>query len=501
MFIISFIVGLLLGVGVLFLAEKKNRVKVDQKANNLLDKAKDRAKDILLEAKQQSIKVIDDAKEEERSRRKTLEEQETLLSQRQTKLDDRSEHLETKLTELSDKEKAVVILEDKLTDLISQESEKLSNIAKLTKDQAKQELLNLTEQEIQPELMGLVSKLKADAVEQAEDYAREIVSGAMQRIASEQTAERTVTSVSIPSDDIKGKIIGKEGRNIQSLEALSGVDILIDETPGMITISGFNPIRRQIAKVALEDLIKDGRIHPGKIEEVYRKAEKKIDKIILAAAEDACREVGVVGLPKEIMNYLGQLKFRTSYGQNVLKHSIEMSLMAVVIANEIGADVQVARTAALLHDLGKAVTHELEGKHHHLSKMLCDKYGIDPAIGHAVEAHHDDIEANTAEAMIIRAVDAISASRPGARNDSVEDFGKRMTDLENVAKKFSGIDRVYAISAGREIRIFVRPDEVDDFSALRMARDIANKIESTLKFPGTIKVNVIRETRAEEYAK
>jgi ribonuclease Y len=300
---------------------------------------------------------------------------------------------------------------------------------------------------------------------------------------------------------MKGRIIGKEGRNIQAFQRETGVDVLVDDTPGMVILSSFDPIRRQIARMALEMLLKDGRVHPARIEEVVAKARTQIDKDIDIAAEDAAREVGVVGIPKEIMRYLGELKFRTSYGQNVLKHSVEMAHLAGLIAEEIGADVAVTKKATLLHDIGKALTHKVEGKHHHIGGEIARKYGLPEEVAHAIEAHHDDIDATTPEALVVRVCDAISAARPGARNISAENFAERMRELENVATTFKGIDKAYAISAGREVRIIVHPTEIDDLGSIKLARDIANKIESTMQYPGTIKVNVIRETRAEEYAK
>ena len=323
----------------------------------------------------------------------------------------------------------------------------------------------------------------------------------MERMSSEVTAERTVTAIKLTDDEMKGRIIGKEGRNIQALQRATGVDILVDDTPGMIILSSFDPIRRQVARLTLELLMKDGRIHPGRIEEVVAKAEKQIDKDITRAGEDAAREVGVVGIPKEMIRLLGELKFRTSYGQNVLMHSTEMAHMAGLIAEEIGANVRVTKIATLLHDVGKAVTHKVEGKHHHIGAELARKYGMPEEIAHAIEAHHDDIEATTPEALVVRVVDAVSAARPGARNISAENFSERMRELENVALGFDGIDKAYAISAGREIRVIVSPKMVDDLSAIKIARDIATKIESTMQYPGTIKVNVIRETRAIEFAK
>ncbi len=300
---------------------------------------------------------------------------------------------------------------------------------------------------------------------------------------------------------MKGRIIGKEGRNIQALQRATGVDILVDDTPGMIVLSSFDPVRRQVARRALEMLIKDGRIQPARIEEVVQKAEKQIDREVVRAGEDAAREVGVVGIPPEMLHLLGELKFRTSYGQNVLKHCIEVGQLSGMIAAEIGADVRICKTAGLLHDVGKAVTHRIEGKHHHIGAELARKYGMDERVAHAIEAHHDDIEAKTPEAVIIRVADAMSSSRPGARNENAENFAERMRDLENVATSFDGVNKAYAISAGREVRVLVKPEKVDDLSALKLARDIANKIESTMQYPGTIKVNVIRETRAIEYAK
>jgi ribonuclease Y len=328
-----------------------------------------------------------------------------------------------------------------------------------------------------------------------------IILSAMERMASEVTAERTVTAVKLTDDEMKGRIIGKEGRNIQAMQRATGVDFLVDDTPGMVVLSSFDPIRRQVARLGLEMLMKDGRIHPGRIEEVFAKAEKQIEKETLRAGEDAAREVGVTGIPKDLLKLVGELKYRTSYGQNVLMHSTEMAHMAGMIAEEIGANVRVTKIATLLHDMGKAVTHKIEGKHHHIGAELARKAGMSEDIVHAIEAHHDDIEATTPEALIVRVCDAISAARPGARNISAENFAERMRDLENVATSFKGIDKAYAISAGREVRVIVRPEHVDDLSAIKLARDIANKIESTMQYPGTIKVNVIRETRAIEFAK
>ncbi len=377
----------------------------------------------------------------------------------------------------------------------------MEKIAGLKKKDAADKLMQMTERDIKQDLVGLVSKLQHDAMDDAEERAQMILVTAMERMSSEVTAERTVTAVKLTDDEMKGRIIGKEGRNIQALQRETGVDILVDDTPGMIILSSFDPVRRQVARLSLEMLMKDGRIHPARIEEVVAKAKKQIEKEVRQAGEDAMRETGVVGIPKEMLLLLGELKFRTSFGQNVLKHSTEMAQIAGMIAEEIGADVRITKIATLLHDVGKAVSHKIEGKHHHIGAELARKYGMDERIVHAIEAHHDDIEATTPEAIIVRVCDAASAARPGARNVSAENFAERMRDLENVATSFEGIDKAYAISAGREVRVIVRPQTIDDLSAIKLARDIATKIESTMQYPGTIKVNVIRETRAIEFAK
>ena len=392
-------------------------------------------------------------------------------------------------------------LKNEIRDIRSRQQEKLEKIAGLKKKDAADKLMQMTERDIKQDLVGLVSKLQHDAMDDAEERAQMILVTAMERMSSEVTAERTVTAVKLTDDEMKGRIIGKEGRNIQALQRETGVDILVDDTPGMIILSSFDPVRRQVARLSLEMLMKDGRIHPARIEEVVAKAKKQIEKEVRQAGEDAMRETGVVGIPKEMLLLLGELKFRTSFGQNVLKHSTEMAQIAGMIAEEIGADVRITKIATLLHDVGKAVSHKIEGKHHHIGAELARKYGMDERIVHAIEAHHDDIEATTPEAIIVRVCDAASAARPGARNVSAENFAERMRDLENVATSFEGIDKAYAISAGREVRVIVRPQTIDDLSAIKLARDIATKIESTMQYPGTIKVNVIRETRAIEFAK
>ena len=423
------------------------------------------------------------------------------MADREKTLDNKLEELDRRAEKLRAHEDEVDNLKNEIRDIRSRQQEKLEKIAGLKKKDAADKLMQMTERDIKQDLVGLVSKLQHDAMDDAEERAQMILVTAMERMSSEVTAERTVTAVKLTDDEMKGRIIGKEGRNIQALQRETGVDILVDDTPGMIILSSFDPVRRQVARLSLEMLMKDGRIHPARIEEVVAKAKKQIEKEVRQAGEDAMRETGVVGIPKEMLLLLGELKFRTSFGQNVLKHSTEMAQIAGMIAEEIGADVRITKIATLLHDVGKAVSHKIEGKHHHIGAELARKYGMDERIVHAIEAHHDDIEATTPEAIIVRVCDAASAARPGARNVSAENFAERMRDLENVATSFEGIDKAYAISAGREVRVIVKPQTIDDLSAIKLARDIATKIESTMQYPGTIKVNVIRETRAIEFAK
>ena len=466
----------------------KNQIERD------LADAKTKASDIVLKAKDEALKI-------ENERRKEWQKTENRLADREKTLDNKLEELDRRAEKLRAHEDEVDNLKNEIRDIRSRQQEKLEKIAGLKKKDAADKLMQMTERDIKQDLVGLVSKLQHDAMDDAEERAQMILVTAMERMSSEVTAERTVTAVKLTDDEMKGRIIGKEGRNIQALQRETGVDILVDDTPGMIILSSFDPVRRQVARLSLEMLMKDGRIHPARIEEVVAKAKKQIEKEVRQAGEDAMRETGVVGIPKEMLLLLGELKFRTSFGQNVLKHSTEMAQIAGMIAEEIGADARITKIATLLHDVGKAVSHKIEGKHHHIGAELARKYGMDERIVHAIEAHHDDIEATTPEAIIVRVCDAASAARPGARNVSAENFAERMRDLENVATSFEGIDKAYAISAGREVRVIVRPQTIDDLSAIKLARDIATKIESTMQYPGTIKVNVIRETRAIEFAK
>ena len=492
--VIAAIVGVIFGIGGTTVYEKKRLTNGKIQVEKEIATAQTRASEIVLRAKDEVLQL-------ENERRREWKKTENRLVDRETTLDNKIDQLDTRVERLRAQEDDVESLKNEIREIRVRQQDKLEKIAGLKKADAADKLMQMTERDIKQDLLGLVEKLQQDAVETAEERAQTILVSAMERMSSEVTAERTVTAVKLTDDEMKGRIIGKEGRNIQALQRVTGVDILVDDTPGMIILSSFDPIRRQVARITLEMLMKDGRVHPARIEEVVAKAQKEIAKEVARAGEDAAREVGVVGIPKEMLTLLGELKFRTSYGQNVLMHSTEMAHMAGLIAEEIGADVRIAKIATLLHDIGKAVTHKIEGKHHHIGADLARKYGMDDRIVHAIAAHHDDIEATTPEALIVRVCDALSAARPGARNISAENFGERMRDLENVATSFKGIDKAYAISAGREIRVIVSPKVVDDLTAIKLARDIAIKIESTMQYPGTIKVNVIRETRAVEFAK
>jgi ribonuclease Y len=499
--IVLTIVGLLVGGGGTYAYTKKQSGRAQDEAKKELTRAKREAAETIRKAEEDAAKKAEEARKDAQKQRAELKELEQRLLGREDNLDKKLDDLDKRSEKLRQSEAEVEELKNEIRSIRTKQQEKLEKIAKLTKTSAAEKLMQMTERDIKNDLLGLVNKLQNDTKDEAEEQAAHILVSTMERMASEVTAERTVTSVKLEDEEMKGRIIGKEGRNIQALQRATGVDILVDETPGMIVLSSFDPVRREVARQAMEMLLKDGRVHPGRIEEVVEKAQKQVQKDVVRAGEDAAREVGLVGIPKEILQYLGELKYRTSYGQNVLKHSVEMAQLAGVLADELGADVKTAKYAALTHDLGKALSHKVEGKHHHISGEMLRKYGAPEEVALAAEQHHDDMEATTVEALIVRVVDAISGARPGARNISAENFAERMKDLENTALGFDGIEKAYAISAGREVRVFVQPKQIDDLLAIKLARDIANKIESTMQYPGTIKVNVIRETRAVEFAK
>lgn len=470
-------------------------------ANRRAKQIKTSAQDLIAVAEVSAADIIAESKRTERESKTQIRESEQRLAERQLILDGRSTELDRRQERLRREEQGIDEVKVDLKHLKSRQDEKLQELAALTKTEARERVMKAAEQDLEPDLITLMAKLQTEAIARADDSARMTIAAAMERVAADQTAEHTVTMVTLASDELKGRIIGKEGRNIQSLERATGVDFIIDETPGAIIISSFDPLRREVARMALEKLLVDGRVHPARIEEVVAKCHKELDRQILKAGEAAAKSVSVVGLPQELLKLLGALNYRTSFSQNVLAHSVEMARMADMIAREIGANIRIARTAALLHDIGKAVTHEVEGAHHHIGAEIAERYGMEPAIVHAIKAHHDDVEATTPEALVVRVVDTISASRPGARGNTLENYAQRMTELETIALSFPGIDKAYAVSAGRELRVIVRPEKIDDYGAMKLARKIARKIETTLHYPGIIRVNVIRETRAVEVAK
>lgn len=499
--IVLAIAGLLVGgAGATVVNRKLNKNSANQVKKELA-KAKKEADELVKKAREEADKRVEESRKDEQKRRNDLKELEQRSLARQETLDKKLDELDKRSEGLRKAEDELEALKSEIREIRGKQQDKLEKIAKLTKADAAQKLMDMTERDIRGDLVGLVNKLQSEAKDNAEEQSATILTAAMERMASEVTAERTVSAVRLEDEEMKGRIIGKEGRNIQALQRATGVDILVDETPGMIVLSSFDPVRREVARQAMEMLLKDGRVHPGRIEEVVEKAQKQVQKDVVHAGEDAAREVGVIGIPKEILQMLGELKYRTSYGQNVLKHSTEMAQLAGVLADELGADVKVTKYATLVHDIGKALSHKVEGKHHHISGEMLRKYGAPEAVAEAAEQHHDDMDTTSLEAVIVRVVDAVSAARPGARNISAENFSERMKDLENTATGFDGVEKAYAISAGREVRVFVTPKAIDDLQAIKLARDIANKIESTMQYPGTIKVNVIRETRAIEFAK
>ena len=484
----------------------KNRIESLQKeAEGVLEDAKKESealkKEVILEAKEEAHKLRNDLEKESRERRSELQRLERRLLQREESLDKKSDLLEKKEEGLNDRVIEIENIENGVKSLYEEQRSELERISNLTTEEARKILLDQVNREVKYEAAIMIKDVESKAKEESDKRAREIITNAIQRCAADHVSESTVYVVALPNDEMKGRIIGREGRNIRTLETLTGVDLIIDDTPEAVILSSFDPIRREVARIALEKLIVDGRIHPARIEEMVERAMKDVENDIKEEGEQATFETGVHGLHPEVIKLLGRLKYRTSYGQNVLKHSIEVAYLAGLMASELGLDVNLARRAGLLHDIGKGVDQEYEGPHALIGGDLAKKYHESPAVVNAISAHHGDVEMQTLEAVLVQAADAISAARPGARRETLEAYIKRLEKLEEIATSYEGVEKSYAIQAGREIRIMVKPDQVDDAGAVEMARNIVKNIEEQLEYPGQIKINVIRETRAVDYAK
>ncbi|MGK2851713.1 MAG: ribonuclease Y [Candidatus Limnocylindrales bacterium] len=470
-------------------------------ARRIEAEARTRQKELILEAKDEKLRLGREAEEEARARRNELAAQERRLVQRDEQLDQRGEMLEQRDRKLLERERDLDKTREDLTRATQDQIAALERVSSMSAEDAKALLMEAVRAEAEHDAVKIARAIERSAREEAQDKARDIVLTAMQRVAADHTAEHTVSVIHLPSDEMKGRIIGREGRNIRALEQATGVDLIIDDTPETVVISGFDPVRREVARIALTKLLADGRIHPGRIEEVVAKARAEVELVMRQAGETAAYEAGVPGLPAEIIKLLGRLKYRTSYGQNVLNHSVETSNLAAVIAAEIGADIQIAKMGGLLHDIGKAVDHEVEGPHAAIGAAIAQRHNLPFKVVNGIAAHHQEVEYACLEAPIVQVADAISASRPGARGEAMDTYVKRLEDLQAIAESFTGVERSFAVQAGREVRILVRPEEIDDLTATRLARDIVKKIEEQLTYPGQIKVTVIRETRAVEYAK
>ncbi|MFA7309034.1 MAG: ribonuclease Y [Patescibacteria group bacterium] len=474
--------------------------KARSSAQTIIEKAETEKKNILLNARDESLKILSEAKQEELKRREYITGLEQKLTKKEETLDQKSSTLDQKQQEIEQIKNQISQEKEKVSELHKKQEEELVKVAKLTRDEAKNLLVSQVEQDFSDVLAKKVRQMEEEAREQAEVRARGIVANVIDRYAADFTAEFTVLSVALPNDEMKGRIIGKEGRNIQAFEKATGVDLLVDDTPGMVTISSFDTVRRHIAKLALEKMIFDGRIHPARIEEIVEKAKNEINEKIKQAGEKAVYDLGLNDIHPELIKLLGRLKFRTSYGQNQLDHAVEVAKIAEMLAAEIGADRVMAKKAALFHDIGKALSQEMGASHVDLGRDIAVKYGFSPEIINAMESNHEGAEAQTVEAVLVRAADAISASRPGVRRESVENYVKRLKELEAIANTFDGVDKSFAIQAGREVRVIVKPEKIDDYAAMKLANSIAAKIQKDLIYPGNIKVNVIRETRAVDYA-
>ena len=492
--------GMLIGYQARKVLARKTKDSVEGEVENMLQEARAKQKEMLLQAKDKALAIIEEAKKREEQRRIEVSEVRRRLEHRENIFDQKLLELENKQQSLQGKAREIEEIKKQVQEMKDQHLQKLEQIASFSREEAKKMLMELVEQNMKDDLAHRIQKLQQTAQEEFEAKARTVLSTVIQRYTASHVAETTTTTVTLPSDEMKGRIIGKEGRNIKTIEQLTGVEVIIDDTPESIIISGFSPVRRHLAKSALEKLIADGRIHPTRIEETVEQSKKELALDIRKAGEEAAYKVGVVGLPSKLLQILGRLKYRTSYGQNQLLHAMEVAHLSEMLAEELGANVAVAKKGGLLHDLGKAVDHEVQGGHPQIGYEIMKKFGMPEEVAYLAIAHHED-SPKTLEGIICKVADAISGGRPGARKDSLEQYIQRLEELEAVAKNFDGVEKVYAIQAGREIRVFVRPETVDDLGAYKLAKDIAAKIEQELKYPGEIKVNVIRETRVTEYAR
>jgi len=499
--IIALTLGSILGYYTRQSIAKKKAGTIEQTLQKRLQKAKETADSILSEAKERAQKILKTAKEETGQRHSELLKTERLLLKRENLLDQKISDFELKQKEFQERVEKLRQIKKSLEDLESKALGNLERISGLKREEAKKELLENLEKEYQKEILEKIKKIEGEGKERFEKRAKEILATAIQKCAISQAQEVTTTAFSLPSEEIKGRIIGKEGRNIRTLERLTGVEIVVDETPEAVVISGFDPIRRQIARLALEKLVQDGRIQPVRIEEKVEEAKREISSQIREAGETAVYEMGLLGVEPKLVQLLGRLKFRTSYGQNVLLHSIEVAYLAEALAEEIGANALICKKAGLFHDIGKSVDRQIEGSHTDIGIKILEKFGESPEIIQAMKSHHEEYPYESLEAIIVQVADQISGARPGARKDTLENYLKRLSDLEDIAVSFPGVEKAWALQAGREIRVFVRPEEIDDLQARKLAREIASRIQEELKYPGEIKVNVIRETRITEYAK
>ena len=498
--VVALIAGSALG---LVLRSVLNRGKLEaakQQARQIAEESEEQKRKALLEAREEALRIRSSTEAEIKERRQEIQRQEQRQTQREENIERRTEAVNQRDENLATREQEIVKALEELKQIKEQQVRQLEETAGITASEARDMLFKREEDEIKHELARRYRDLEQQSKEEADDNARKVVTLAIQRLASDVVSERTTSTVALPSDDMKGRLIGREGRNIRALEALTGVDIIVDDTPEMVTVSCFDPVRRQIAKIALQNLIQDGRIHPARIEEMVERAKTEIEETMAKEGERATFEAGVRGLDPDLIKLLGRLKYRYSYGENVLQHSVEVSLLAGMLASEIGAKVEVAKAGGLLHDIGKALTHEVEGPHAEIGAEIALKFGIHPDVHRAIMEHHDEARGSV-EAFLVAAADAISAARPGARKESLEHYVKRLEALEGIATGFSGVQKVFAIQAGREVRIMVKPDDLDDVASTNLAREIVKKIESDLVFPGQIKVTVIRETRAVEFAR